>query len=254
MVSDRVSVIMPCFDGLPYLRQSLASVLTQTHAELELIVIDDGSTDGSREFVAEQARLDPRIRPLATSGREGPATARNLGIAAASGRYLAFLDADDIWLPEKLDRQLAFMQAEGVVFSWCPFVEISAEGERGRTVVSWSRCTADDLLDKRTVMGCSTVIYDRQGLGTEFMPEIRMRQDLGLWLRLLRVCEDRALKAQGLEEALVLYRVHPGSLSSGKVRAAFYQWRLLRDVECLSLGRAWVRFAAYAWRSVAARL
>ncbi|MCC5888885.1 MAG: glycosyltransferase family 2 protein [Gammaproteobacteria bacterium] len=254
MVEARVSVIMPCFNGLPYLRESMASVLEQAHGDIELLVIDDGSVDGSREYIAEQALVDPRIRPLATRGREGPATARNLGIGAASGRYLAFLDADDIWLPTKLAVQLELMQQADVVFSWCPFIEITADGVRGRTVESWQHCSAEDLLDKRTVIGCSTVIYDRERLGTEFMPDIRMRQDLGLWLRLLRMCEDRGLKAQGLEHALVLYRVHPGSLSSGKLRAAFYQWRLLRDVERLSLGRAGVRFAAYAWRSVAARL
>lgn len=245
---------MPCFNGMPFLQESLPSVVGQAFDDLELLVIDDGSTDGSREFVAEQARQDPRIRPLATAGGEGPAKARNLGIAAASGRYLAFLDADDVWLPNKLVDHLQFMRQADIVFSWCPFIEISADGVRGRTVMSWPRCSVEDLLDKRTVMGCSTVIYDRQELGTEFMSDIRMRQDLGLWLRLLRMCEDRGLRAQGLEEALVLYRVHPGSLSSGKVRAAFYQWRLLRDVERLSLGQAALRFAAYAWRSVAARL
>lgn len=245
---------MPCFNGLPFLRHAVTSVLNQTYEDLELLVIDDGSTDGSGEFVAEQARLDSRIRPLATAGGEGPAKARNLGIAQASGRYLAFLDADDVWLSHKLAEHMQFMTRDAIVFSWCPFIEISADGARGRTVASWTQCNAGDLLDKRTVMGCSTVIYDREHLGTQFMPDIRMRQDLGLWLRLLRMCEDRGLGARGLGEALVLYRVHSGSLSSGKVRAAFYQWRLLRDVEQLPLGRAWVRFAAYAWRSVAARL
>lgn len=245
---------MPCFNGMPFLQEALASVLGQAVDDLELIVIDDGSTDGSREFVAEQARQDPRVRPLATAGGEGPAKARNLGIGAASGRYLAFLDADDIWLPNKLADHLHFMARHGVVFSWCPFIEITADCRRGRTVASWPRCSAEDLLDKRTVMGCSTVIYDRHVLGTQFMPDIRMRQDLGLWLRLLRMCEDRGLRAQGLEDAGVLYRVHAGSLSSGKLRAAFYQWRLLRDVERLPLGRAALRFAAYAWRSLAARL
>ena len=254
MVEAHVSVIMPCFDGLPFLRESVASVLNQTHDDLELLVIDDGSVDASREFVTEQASVDSRIRLFATDGGEGPARARNLGMAAATGRYLAFLDADDIWLPHKLEAHLHFMARNEVVFSWCPFIEITADGARGRTVASWRQCSAADLLDKRTVMGCSTVIFDRERLGTQLMPDIRMRQDLGLWLRLLRMCEDRGLKAQGLEEALVLYRVHPGSLSSGKLRAAFYQWRLLRDVERLPLGRAWVRFAAYAWRSVAARL
>lgn len=249
-----MSVIMPCFNGMPFLREAVSSVLNQAHDDLELLIIDDGSTDGSRVFVAEQARVDARIRSLATGGGEGPAKARNLGIGAASGRYLAFLDADDTWLPNKLADHLPFMQRAGVAFSWSAFVEISVDGVRGRTVASWPRCSATELLDKRTVVGCSTVIYDRALLGTEFMPDIRMRQDLGLWLRLLRVCEDRGLKAQGLEEALVLYRVHPGSLSAGKVRAAFYQWRLLRDVEHLPIGRAWMRFAAYAWRSVAARL
>ncbi len=245
---------MPCFNGLPFLGDSVASVLAQDHADLELLIIDDGSVDGSREFIAEQARLDPRIRQLATHGGEGPAKARNLGIGAASGRYLAFLDADDVWLSNKLARHLQFMEQAGVVFSWCPFVEVTADDARVRVVSSWQHCSAEDLLDKRTVIGCSTVIYDRKRLGTHFMPEIRMRQDLGLWLRLLRMCEDGGLKAQGLEEALVYYRVHPGSLSSGKFRAAYYQWRLLRDVERLPLRRAWVRFVAYAWRSVAARL
>lgn len=239
---------------MPFLRESIASVLEQRHGDVELLVIDDGSGDGSFEYVAEQARVDPRVQLLATGGGEGPAKARNLGIGAATGRYLAFLDADDVWMPDKLADHLDFMGQSDVAFSWCPFIEISADGVRGRTVASWPHCTAEDLLDKRTVMGCSTVIYDRERLGTEFMPDIRMRQDLGLWLRLLRMCEDRGLNAQGLENALVLYRVHPGSLSSGKFRAAYYQWRLLRDVEQVPLGRAWVRFAAYAWRSVAARL
>jgi teichuronic acid biosynthesis glycosyltransferase TuaG len=253
-VSVMCTVVMPFLNGGSYIKEAVHSVMAQTFSDWELIVIDDGSTDGSRDFVEGVATQDHRIRLCRTSGRTGAATARNLGISSAAGRYVAFLDCDDIWLPEKLARQVAFMQTHGLAFSWSSYMVIDSQGNSLRVQQAAEECSYFDLLTKRAVIGCLTAIYDRSLINTQLMPNIRMRQDYGLWLRLLRICKTRGLAARGLRESLAKYRLHAGAMTSNKFRAAWYQWRLYRDVEELSVFLSVYCLASYFFRGIGNRL
>jgi glycosyltransferase involved in cell wall biosynthesis len=239
------SVIMPAYNSAAYIAAAIASVVAQSEPDWELIVSDDGSRDDTVAIVQQAAASDPRIRLLTGASNRGPAQARNAAIAAARGRYIAFLDSDDLWKPEKLARQLAFMQARDIAFSFTSYDRIDAEGHVIDTHLVHRPATYDSLL-KSCVIGCLTAVYDTQKLGKVMMPDIRKRQDFGLWLRLLK----RVEAAYPLEESLALYRVHANSVSANKLSAARYTWALYHDVEKLGLMRSAWYFAHYAAHGV----
>ncbi|MCG7630325.1 glycosyltransferase family 2 protein [Epibacterium sp. MM17-32] len=226
-----VSVIMPVFNARMTLEQSVASVMAQVFADWELILIDDGSQDGSAELCAQLARTDPRIRLLCQSANSGAAAARNAGLAQAKGQYIAFLDADDLWLEDKLQRQIAFMQETGAVFSYTGFWR-QRTGHRHQ-VRPPSRVTRSQLL-YGNVIGCLTVVYDRDYFGTVAFPPLRMRQDFAFWLLLLSRC-DAAL---GLTDPLAVHVVNPMSLTAARGRAMQATWSMYRHHLGLSVGRA----------------
>lgn len=216
-----VSVIMPVYNAANTLKRSVRSVQAQDWADWELILIEDGSRDGSAEICASLVASDPRIRLVQQKGNTGAAAARNAGIRIARGRYIAFLDADDEWLPEKLSRQLSFMHARDASFSYTGFWR-----QRGETR---SQVTVPDTVDyptllKGNVIGCLTAIYDRAALGTVEMPALRMRQDFALWLELL----TRTDYAHGLNEPLATHHALPNSLSARRGRALRATWKLYR--------------------------
>ncbi|XZG70806.1 glycosyltransferase family 2 protein [Chitinibacteraceae bacterium HSL-7] len=251
-MTDRVSVVMPAFNALPYVTEAIDSVLAQTHGNWELLVVDDGATDGTRQVLEDYAARDLRIRVLATSGREGPARARNLAIAASTGHYIAFLDSDDVWLPEKLEKQLAAMRSTGAWLCYSAYYKIDAAGVKSAQPVVPPLWVDYRTLLKSNHIGCLTGIFDASALGRVPMPDIAKRQDLGLWLRLTRriaaMGEDCRRRVLGLAEPLALYRVHAGTVSSSKGNAAAWQWKLYRDVERLSVPAAAYYFFHYAVR------
>ena len=218
---------------------------SQTLGDWELLVCDDGSTDGSLSILREFASRDSRIRVLTSDGNEGPAKARNACIEASGGRYIAFLDSDDVWNPEKLEVQTKFMLAEQVAFSFSSYDRVDEGGRPLGTRVVKKPVTYHDLL-KSCVIGCLTAIYDTQALGKMYMPDIRKRQDYGLWLRILK----RVPYAIPLEESLAKYRVRADSISANKLVAARYTWSIYRDVERLSVPRSAYYFGHYALRGI----
>lgn len=228
-----VSVIIPVFNASNTLERAVASVLEQDWGNWQLILIEDGSTDGSLEVCVRLAAQDARIQLLQQPGNTGAAAARNVGIRAATGRYLAFLDADDEWLPQKLSRQVAFMQAEGAVFSYTGFWR-----QRGsqRHQVRVPGCVTRQVLLKGNVIGCLTAIYDREYFGTVEMPPLRLRQDFALWLDLLARCDQ----AHGLDQPLAVHHVRATSLSAPRGRAMRATWQLYHQHLGLSrLQSAW---------------
>lgn len=240
MLQTTVSVIMPTFNSSKFVSEAIMSVMSQTIKDWELIIVDDCSTDDTVDVVSEFLE-DPRIKLNRLDINQGAAIARNTAIQHAKGRYIAFLDSDDQWLPNKLEEQLNFMQENQVDFCFSSYVQVDESGNHVGTISAPVSVSYKQLL-KKNVIGCLTVIYDTKALGKVYMPLIRKRQDFGLWLRLLK----KAGEARSVGCPLAKYRVHAGSISANKWSAAFYTWRLYRDVEKLPLHKALYYFSFYA--------
>ncbi len=242
----QVSVIMPVHNAAPYLAEAIASVQAQTLADWELLIVDDASSDASAQLAADHARHDQRIRLLRHTQRGGAAAARNTAIAAAGGRYIAFLDSDDRWLPQKLARQTAFMQATAAAFTCSYYATITADGRpTGRVRTAPARITYQELLRSNRI-GCLTVIYDAQQLGKIFMPALSHRQDYALWLQLLK----RLPAAECLPEILAQYRVRQRSLSRGKAALLYHNWQVFRRAEGFGIARSAYYLGWNIWRKL----
>lgn len=244
MSSPLVSVITPAYNAAPFVGDTIRSVQRQTYPNWELIVVDDCSTDTTAGVVRSFAAEDSRVRYFRHSGNGGPARARDTGLKLAKGRFIAFIDSDDVWLPEKLERQLAFMDAKGAAFSYTAFRRINRDASGcGRPIGVPPALTYSQLL-KNTAITTSTVLVDKLKTG-EFSMTITYYDDYALWLELLR----RGFVAYGLQEDLVRYRVVGRSVSRNKLRSALWVWRTYRDIEKLSAPYAFWCFSHYAWNA-----
>ncbi len=239
-----VSVITPVHDLAQYIAATINSVVAQTFGDWEMILVDDCSTDNSVEVVRQYASRDTRIKLIRLERNSGAAAARNTAITAAAGRYIAFLDGDDLWQPDKLSKQLAFMQEKDATFSYTAYRIVDEAGRDISLFQVPEQISYRDLL-RTNVVGCSTAIYDAGKLGKVYMPDIRKRQDFGLWLRLTRT----GGVAHGLPEPLAMYRLRSTSLSSNKLYAALYVWKLYRETEKLPLWQSIRCFSEYAIRA-----
>ncbi|MFI8944424.1 glycosyltransferase family 2 protein [Streptomyces syringium] len=249
-----VSVVMPVYNSAVTLGASIRSVLTQTHSDLELLVTDDKSSDDSMDLLREFARQDERVLPESAPERGGAGRARNLAIERARGDYIAFLDSDDMWLPDKAERQIDFAATANTPLTFTSYYKVNADydGESTDFVPNGRVVRAREHVDYRAMLiqdhiGALTAMYDRSVLGTRLMPEMRKRQDYALWLSIMR----DGTAARGLPEPLAVYRAHrPGSLSSNKLSLIQYNWELYREHEHLSLPRSAQALAGAAWHSL----
>ena len=244
-----LTVILPVFNAERFLSEAIESVLGQTVRDWELLVVDDGSTDGSVGVAAGFQRRDPRIQMLTDGRNNGVAHARNLGLDHAKGEFVAFIDSDDIWYPEKSARQIEAMERWKADISYTGYLR-KREGEPNGFPVSVPGKVSYHTMLRRNAILCSTGMVRRATCGAVRMPRLRRRQDHGYWLELLR---DGSLTATGVDEVLVQYRLHQDSLSSNKVVAAAYTWKLLREVERFGLVRAAWLFAGYAFQALSWR-
>lgn len=249
MGEKKVSIVMPAYCCAEPLRQSVASVCAQTWQDWELLIVDDCSPDDTFAAAEALAARDDRIRVFRTPCNSGPAAARNLALENAGGRYIAFLDSDDLWLPEKLEKQIAFMERTGALFSCTAYDRISEDGKTalGR-VTPFAEADYWKVLYTANPVGNSTAMYDREALGEIRVPLIRKRNDFALWLAVLKKTD----LVYGMSECLGCYRVRKNSVSSDKLELIKYQWTLYRRVEGLSLPRVALAFAglcyAMIWR------
>ncbi len=229
-MEDLVSIITPVYNCEAFLPEAARSVLEQTWGNWEWIIVDDGSVDGSFDLARSLAEQDSRIRAARLECNMGPAAARNRAIDMAKGRFIAFLDCDDLWKPEKLKKQVGFMLEGKIGFSYSYYEVIDEAGAPlDKTVRPPLELTYYDMLRKNHI-GCLTAMYDAKSLGKQHMPLIRKRQDYGLWLQILKKVEF----AHCLPEVLAVYRLRGSSVSSEKMDLLRYNWMLFREVEGLS--------------------
>lgn len=256
---DLISIVVPVYNAAAYLAETITMVIRQTYPEWELLLVDDCSTDESAEVIrrtiTEQAAADPqikdRIRLIRKEKNEGAALARNTGIREAKGRYLAFLDADDVWLPDKLAKELAFMKEKDAAFVFCSY-EFGDEDAvpTGKVVHAPEVLTYRKALS-RTVIFTTTVLFDLEKTGREtvLMPDVKS-EDTATWWKVLKA----GFPAYGLKEVLAIYRRPKKSLSSNKLEAVRRIWSLYRRQENLSLADSIVQLFFWAVRATLRRI
>lgn len=242
----QVSIIMPCHNGEKYIGKAIESVQAQTFTDWELLVIDDFSDDSSPAIVSSMAEKDSRIRLLRNERTTRmPATPRNVGIKAATGRYIAFLDCDDLWLPGKLSDQLPFFRDDScaVVFSY--YKKMDENGNLGsKTVLSPMSVDFKTLL-RGNCIGNLTGIYDTEKVGKVYQKEIH-HEDFLMWLEILR--KGFIARNTGTEEGL--YRISSTSVSGSKLKVFGWTWDIYRKELRLPLFTSVCCFMFYAVNGV----
>lgn len=250
--ADRlVSIVVPVYNAGKFIEKTMEMVRRQTYQQWELLLVDDGSTDDGKKKIEAWCGRDGRIRLIAKEKNQGAAQARNTGIDHASGRFLAFLDADDIWMPDKLEKELRFMADKDAAFAFTSY-EFGDENARGtgRKVRAPETVTYKEALS-RTVIFTTTVMFDLDKIGKDLikMPDVAS-EDTATWWKILR----GGYIAYGLDEALAIYRRPAKSLSSNKWEAVKRIWNLYRNEEKLPFFYSAWNFVWWAIRAVARRL
>lgn len=246
-MSQLVSIIMPVYNNADYLENSISSVINQTYPDWELIVVDDCSSDSSSEIVKRFASEDDRIHLYRTPVCSGsPIVPRNLGIEKSKGRYISFLDSDDVWLPSKLQHQLdCFAMHPEAFLVFSDFEKISQEGIRHNRVLSMPMKVDYRKLLEGNVIGCLTAIYDSEKIGKRFFPSCG-HEDYALWLSLLR----KGGEAFNTGYVDALYRVRKNSISSNKFVTMRWQWVIYRRIESINLFLSLFYFVKYAYHAI----
>jgi teichuronic acid biosynthesis glycosyltransferase TuaG len=242
-----VSIITPVYNAARWLPETLASVRDQTFTDWEQILVDDGSTDESVAIIEAARREDPRFRLIRTVRNMGPSAARNLALRAALGRFIAFLDADDLWLPEKLERSIQWMTEHHYSFIYHDYRHLSHDGARVGKIVRGPDTLTTRALHTRRGTGCLTVVVDREAVQEFAFPPVAPfhAEDFCLWANLIRAGHI----GHRMPEDLARYRLSPHSRSANKLRSALNAWHLYRHVSKLPLLRATIWWTRYAWNS-----
>jgi teichuronic acid biosynthesis glycosyltransferase TuaG len=240
MSTPLVSIITPAYNAERFLRATFASVQSQSFGDWEMIVVNDGSKDDTAGVGEALSKQDSRLK-FHSQKNAGPAAARNLALSKARGRFIAFLDSDDIWLPRKLETQLEFMTSKNAAISFTQYRRfIDEPSNTGRLIDVPETVTYRQLLSHNVIATLTTMV-DRDQSGPLQMP-IAGYDDFALWLSILK----KGFPGFGLKQDLSRYRIVPGSVSSKKLRAAKWVWEIYRDHEHLTLPYAAFQFAQYA--------
>lgn len=245
-----VSVIMPCYNMEKYIAATIESVQRQTYPHWELLIVDDTSTDGTADMVRSHQIQDDRIHFVVKPKHSGIADTRNQCISMAKGRFLAFLDADDLWHPEKLEQQLQFMTERKIGFSYSSYDCVDEEGKPLEKRVKSAGNLDYDAYLHNTIIGCSTVMIDTTIIGNVFVPHFRTSEDTATWLNILK----KGFLAYAIEQPLTSYRIRQHSASSNKLKASSDLWRVYRQNEKLPLFKAIACFSSYAFHAIKKRL
>lgn len=250
MKEGLVSIITPVYNAEDFIYETIKSVQAQSYSDWEMLLIDDCSTDNSANIIIKMANDDSRIKYIKLDKNSGAAFTRNTGLSLANGRYIAFLDSDDIWKPNKLSVQIDLINEKGVGFTFTSYRYITQDGKPMSKVARAPEKIDYNGLLKNTIIGCSTVLIDRKVVGDFRMTNVRRGQDTATWLQLLKKVDY----AYGIYDDLVWYRVVNGSLSSNKMKAIKRTWNTYRNVEHLSLPKAMYVFVFYVYNAVKKRI
>lgn len=240
-----VSVIMPTYNCGEYIEQSIQSVISQTVSDWEIQIVDDCSTDHTAGLLKPYLGQNTNIHYYRLPHSGGPAAARTEAIRRASGKYVAFLDSDDLWMPDKLEKQITFMEKSGARFSCTAYRQMDAEGNDLHTVmvppakIDYRRC-----IRLSNPIGNLTAMYDQEALGKFEVPPIRKRNDFALWLQILKETDC----CYGMEDVLGVYRLgRAGSVSYNKLAQARYHWQLYHKIEGHSVVRSAYEIGCWAF-------
>lgn len=239
-----VSIVMPSYNSGAFIEESIASVIKQTVSNWELLIVDDCSTDNTFEIISPYLSKYCNIKYFRLEKNSGTAVARSNAIMKAAGKYIAFLDSDDVWMPEKLEKQISFMKRTNSLFCCTAYAQMDEYGKSKNLV-----CIPPKMTDYKKMLRLSdpignlTVMYDQSALGKYQVPNIRKRNDFALWLHILRDVPYCA----GMSEVLATYRVRMDSVSSNKLAQAKYHWQLYREIEKLSIIDSCWAMICWAW-------
>lgn len=245
-MSELISIVMPNYNGKRYLKQSIESVRKQTYTNWELLVVDDCSKDGSEKIAAAYEKEDKRIRLIRSPKNQGVALTRNLGIQEAKGEYIALLDNDDTWEPEKLRMQLELLRKTRAEIGYCSYDFIDEMGKEIKRPFLVPEFTNFNKMLVSSVISCSTAMIRSDVLKAHPFDPTYYHEDFVLWMELLKV----PYRAVGNREVLAHYRQIQGSRSNNKKNAALERWKVYRNQLHLSWGKSAVAFVRYAVKAV----
>lgn len=248
-MKSKVSIILPVYNALKFIQPTVESVLLQSHQEWELIIIDDCSPDGTYEYIKSKYSSDPRIVFAQNDVNSGAGITRNLGLKLATGSLIAFIDADDIWLENKLEKQLNYMEKLNSAIVHTSYSFINEEGNKIPGKVSVSEIVDLRSYMRNTEIGMSTSLINKDIVGEFSFNPMRTRQDTRLWLDLLSL----GFVANGLDEVLVNYRVREGQISGNKFVIAYRTFKVYFAVKNIPIKERLINYCFYAVNGVLKR-
>ncbi|HIF9294997.1 TPA: glycosyltransferase family 2 protein [Photobacterium damselae] len=248
--NEMVSIITPSYKSKVFIKNTINSVYNQHYSNFEMIIVDDCSPDGSAEYI-ESILPDERFKLIKLKENIGAANARNVAIEKAQGRYIAFLDSDDLWYPEKLEKQIKFMQENNVAFSYTSYELIDESGIKlDKKIKSISNINFNDYM-KNTIIGCLTVMIDRDKVKPFLMPNLRSSHDMALWGDIMK---NNDIKAYGISDVLSSYRLVSTSNTANKKKAAKEVWNVYREYFKFNFIKSSWFFINYAIHAILKRL
>lgn len=219
MKKELVSIITPTYNSELYIGYTIESIQRQTYDDWELLITDDASTDNTVSVIESFIRTDRRIKLFKQRINEGAGIARNNSIKRSNGKYIAFCDSDDLWLPNKLEKQLKFIKNHNLSFTYSSYFTQDENWKKNGSVYAPSNICYKEIL-RNNYIGCLTALYDVEKLGKVYFPSIRKRQDWVLWINII----ERLGIVQGISEPLAIYTVRKNSISRNKLNLIKYTW------------------------------
>ena len=206
---ELVSVITPAFNSEKFIAETITSVLSQTYPNWEMIIVDDCSSDKTAEIVTSFQKKDSRIKYFYNSTNKGSAFSRNLALQKAKGKWIAFLDSDDLWRPEKLEKQIEFMTKNNYHFSYTKYCEIDENSKEKGIFITGPKVITNKLMKAYCWPGCLTVMYNAEKIGVMQTVDIKINEEYALWIKITKKANCHLL-----DENLAKYRKHSNSLTS----------------------------------------